>query len=507
MIKKIAALFLTLLFLISFIPVVIAQEPEVSVNFSLKEATVGETFTITLDVKGSGITKVTAQLDINSYINYNTGNMGFDTDTMRYTVSFNPSKEPLVIECVAVRKGMAQMIFKDIKIVYADGSVNYEDTGDEVKIRPQYTPIYTKEQLSDIRNNLSGDFILMNDIVFEESDFEEGGAFYFEGFGWRPIGAVVSDCFSGSFNGNGYAVRGLKMNKAYYNFGGLFGVSRGEIENLRVIDAVIDGEYGINTKITSDSDGSSKDVDYNDKDVWTDPDMSEESLDKYDRNGVSSATVGIICGYNLGRVTESFASGTVKGNTYVGGITGRNTGSITECAVDVVAESKLMCGGISAVTGSSSVIADCAVQGSVSGSVAGGIVGSVKGEVSRVYAVNTVNGATVGGDFGEGSAKGSEVYAVSPEEASQLRFDSDNWNYEKVIPYPSALADLIEEKPSSVFGDVNGDSVVNTADLAQLKLYLAGSKIGQLSESADLNGDGEVTSADLAVLKIKLANG
>lgn len=503
MIKKIAVLFLTVALLFSFVPVVLAQEPVVTVFFSQQEVTVGDTFTVTIDAQGTGITKVTAQLDFNSHINYKTGNMGFDTDTMRYTVSFKPSKAPLVIECVASKKGMAQMIFKDIKLHYADSFVEYEDTGAQIKICPQYTPIYTKEQLSNIRNNLSGNYILMNDIVFDESDFEEGGDFYFDGFGWRPIGAVVSDCFGGTFNGNGYAIRGLKMSKAYYNFGGLFGVSRGEIENLRVIDAVIDGEYGINTNISSGSVGNSGKIDYNDKDVWTDPDTSEEGLNKYDRNGVSSATVGIICGYNLGVITDTFASGTVKGNTYVGAVAGRSTGTVSGCAVDAQVESKLTAGGICGVTGNSATVTDCVSQGSVSASVSGGIIGSAKGNVTRVYTTSEVYGGTAHKDYGEGAPVENQVYTVNENQAAHISFDGGNWDYDRIIPYPSAVSDLIAFKSVWQKGDINKDNSVGTTDLALLKLALAQGTADALS-NADMDDDGAVTTTDLALLKLLL---
>lgn len=506
MIKKIAVLFLTVALLFSFVPVVLAQEPVVTVSFSKQEVTVGDTFTVTIGAQGTGITKLTAQIDINSYIEYRTGNMGFDTDTMRYTISFNPSKAPLVIECVATRKGTASLIFKDIKCTDANGVVSVSDTGASVKIRPVYTPVYTKQDLHNIRNNLSGDYILMNDIVFTEEDFAQGGDFYMGGFGWCPIGAIVNNSFKGSFNGNGYAVYGLQMNRAYYDFGGLFGVSQGEIENLRLIDAKIDGEYGINTNVTVGSGTVEGDVDYNDKDVWTDPDgsVTVDSLDKYDRNGVSTATVGMICGYNLGVIADCYVSGSVKGNTYVGAVAGRNTGTVSGCAVDAQVESKLTAGGICGITGNSATVTDCVSQGSVSASVAGGIIGSAKGNVTRVYTTCEVSGGVVNKDFGEGYPIYSQVYTVTKEQAAEVSFDGGNWDYDRIIPYPSAVSDLIPLKTVWEKGDINMDGDVGTTDLALLKLALAESKTDALS-NADMNDDGTVTTTDLALLKLLLA--
>ncbi len=58
-------------------------------------------------------------------------------------------------------------------------------------------------------------------------------------------------------------------------------------------------------------------------------------------------------------------------------------------------------------------------------------------------------------------------------------------------------------EPEIVYGDCNGDEVVNTTDLAALKLYLAAS--GDVEAGADCNGDGIINTADLAVLKLYLA--
>ncbi len=58
-----------------------------------------------------------------------------------------------------------------------------------------------------------------------------------------------------------------------------------------------------------------------------------------------------------------------------------------------------------------------------------------------------------------------------------------------------------------VMGDVDGNDAVNTTDLADIKLFLAGT--GELDETGllagDLNDDGEVNTTDLASLKLMLA--
>lgn len=110
--------------------------------------------------------------------------------------------------------------------------------------------ITTKEQLNEVRNHLKANFILMNDIVFEDTDFEEGGEFYNGGQGWKSIGESYKydqnydGLFSGVFDGNQHKIVNLKQNikvvKNDYN-GGFFediGL-RGIVKNLTIENAHI----------------------------------------------------------------------------------------------------------------------------------------------------------------------------------------------------------------------------------------------------------------------------
>ncbi len=91
-----------------------------------------------------------------------------------------------------------------------------------------YTPIYSAVDLSNIRSDLDGKYILMNDIEFSASDFEEGGHFYNGGAGFAPIGTAEAP-FIGTLDGNGYVIDGLTIRfsarEAIYV--GLFGYTAG----------------------------------------------------------------------------------------------------------------------------------------------------------------------------------------------------------------------------------------------------------------------------------------
>ena len=91
------------------------------------------------------------------------------------------------------------------------GEYNYQD----------YKTISTAEELNDIRNDLSGKYVLLNDI--DLSAYEN----------WTPIG-TESDPFTGIFCGNGNTISGLHITSCNGNAAGLFGYNDGTIRNLNV---------------------------------------------------------------------------------------------------------------------------------------------------------------------------------------------------------------------------------------------------------------------------------
>ncbi|WP_408955767.1 hypothetical protein [Natroniella sp. ANB-PHB2] len=107
---------------------------------------------------------------------------------------------------------------------------------------------------------------------------------YKEGKGWEPIGSEEGK-FRGVFDGNGYKIKNLYINRKNEDYIGLFAFSTGTIKNLEMVNVKFEGDTkvggligGSNTGITSEGEG---------------------------------------------KVINSSVEGTVKGNAVVGG--GRNT--------------------------------------------------------------------------------------------------------------------------------------------------------------------------------------
>lgn len=71
-----------------------------------------------------------------------------------------------------------------------------------------YTPIYTIEDLYGINDNLSGKYILMNDIDLSET---KPSGEWDTGSGWVAIGKNESGDFNGIFDGNGYTIKNLSI--------------------------------------------------------------------------------------------------------------------------------------------------------------------------------------------------------------------------------------------------------------------------------------------------------
>ena len=105
-----------------------------------------------------------------------------------------------------------------------------------------YIGIYDIADLYGIRNDLSANYILMNDIDMSE-DTAEGGDWNLLGHGWTPI-----DGFAGTFDGNGHRIIGMHIYGKMGQDVGLFGRTSYYdtviIRNLAMVNIDIDVDMG-----------------------------------------------------------------------------------------------------------------------------------------------------------------------------------------------------------------------------------------------------------------------
>ena len=300
--------------------------------------------------------------------------------------------------------------------------------------------ISAKAHLNNVRNYPDAYFLMINDILFNNSDFASGGAFYNAGTGWESIGTDNLNAFTGVFNGDGFKIQGLKINITSGSNAsvGLFGYTSGTIRDVGLADSIISSSSSYTGGIAGYNSGTITNC-YNTGSITSVTNsftVSTGGIVGYNggiiencfntgfitadasSSGVNS-NAGGIAGVNYGgTITKSYNTGSVTANanatytySYAGGITGNDTGTITKCynTGSVTASSyapaitSSNAGGITG-DGYGAAIENCCNMGSVTvnsasssyHSNAGGIAGinSGYGIVKRCYNTGSVTGTS-----------------------------------------------------------------------------------------------------------------
>jgi hypothetical protein len=266
--------------------------------------------------------------------------------------------------------------------------------------------IYTWYDLDDIRYNLSGYHILMNDLnSTTEGYMELASPTANEGKGWEPIGyetLVGGGCssgwwkeyyLSGTFDGQGHEICDLFINRPDENKVSLFyaTLDSGLIINLGVTNVAVTGAGTVGGLVG-----------------W-----NEGTVDNSYSSGnvTGESTVGGLAGHNHdGTVFNSYSSGNVNGSSRVGGLVGSMyygsvNGSHSMCSVIGVDD----VGGLLGYINYDSTVSNSYATGNVTGySDVGGLVGlnsdtygESKSIVRGSYSTGNVNGNQhVGGLLG-----------------------------------------------------------------------------------------------------------
>ena len=228
-----------------------------------------------------------------------------------------------------------------------------------------YTVIKTADELQAMENNVSGKYILMNDIDLA-------------GYSWTAVG-TSSDIFSGEFNGNGYVIKNLTVNQSGLDYQGLFGrVSRAKISNVGLENVEVKGNTG-----TGALAGYTDNSDF--KNCYVDGVSISGGLE----------TGGLIGTLDSGGISSCYIiNGSVTSSGFnVGGLVGNANSGIMDSysTVDVTGNQRV--GGL-AGTFSGGSIKNCYSTGNVSAvrDTAGGFVGNLNGgTLSSCYTTSLVN--------------------------------------------------------------------------------------------------------------------
>ena len=96
--------------------------------------------------------------------------------------------------------------------------------------------VATAEQLNNVRSHLNASFIQTADINLDAKPWNQGE-------GWKPIGSHRSR-FTGNYNGAGFVIKGLKINRPDGDAQGLFGCLEGSVQSLGLKNFNIQGDSG-----------------------------------------------------------------------------------------------------------------------------------------------------------------------------------------------------------------------------------------------------------------------
>jgi hypothetical protein len=265
--------------------------------------------------------------------------------------------------------------------------------------------------LNAVRNNLGGNYTLMNDLNSTTPGYEElASPTANGGKGWQPIFkqsvcCAPSRAFYGTFDGQGYEIRDLFINRPDESPVGLFGsIDRGGvIENIGVVNCTVTGNRSSVGGLVGWSYGGTVSNSYSTGSV------------------TGNVNVGGLVGRNEGgNVTNSYSTSSVTGIDNVGGLVGfliwggEAEGTVSNSYSTGSVSGNHNVGGLVGFIWPSCTVSNSYATGNVSGpGFVGGLVGQNAGTVSNSYSTSNVTGTSyVGGLVGHGGAASSSFWDI-----------------------------------------------------------------------------------------------
>jgi hypothetical protein len=249
--------------------------------------------------------------------------------------------------------------------------------------------------LNAIRDNQDGSYLLMNNLDFTTPGYEElASPTANQGKGWEPIGAFINQQadhgvlgFEGTFDGQGYDIRDLFINRPDESYVGFFlGVGQeGVIKDTDMVNATVTGNAFVGT-VAGWNHGTVR--------------------DSYSTGSVTADDVaGGLVGLNDGTVSNSYSTASITGNSSIGGLAGASfSGTVSDSYSTGSVTGNNCTGGLVGGSGGGGTVSNSYSIGSVSGgSHVGGLVGwNLYGTVTNSYFAGSVTGSgdNVGGLVG-----------------------------------------------------------------------------------------------------------
>jgi len=334
-----------------------------------------------------------------------------------------------------------------------DGTTNYDfiiPVTHQKSVPKGYTAIRTAQDLANIKNNLSGNYIMMSNV-----DLSKLG-------NWTPIGTGTGkDSFSGTFDGNGYVISNLSI-IGDFQYAGLFGYTdAATIKNVGLektnIDITAETSYpysisvgGVCAAFYKNGKSGAISNCYNNGIIAISSTISSTSCciggicgsnDSFNNgsftisNCFNSSTVsalstsdsgtgnaGGICGVGDGNITISncINTGKISASTNAGGIFGWwiGLGTVSNCTISMcnnggVISSGQYAGGVGGDSFRTDItINNCSNTGAIYAfSNAGGIFGSDLINNNSTIISRCYNTGTVSAGYFSGSYSGVNTYA------------------------------------------------------------------------------------------------
>jgi len=269
--------------------------------------------------------------------------------------------------------------------------------------------IWDWHDLAAIRDALGSYCLLMTDLDSTTAGYEDlAGPDANDGKGWEPIGRVVvisfmygasglfiyaDSPFEGIFDGQGYEIRDLYVNRPGEAGVGLFGWMEGVIQTVGVVDANVTGGTGVGSLVGYSGYGSVS--------------------NSYATGGVTGrSVVGGLLGLHRAAASNSLFTGSVIGDELVGGLVAVNYGgTVSESHSSGNVTGKKWVGGLVGHTGpgfglifdpDDGVVSASSSTSTVTGEqYVGGLVGESRGSIENSCSIGSVTGMSeVGGLVG-----------------------------------------------------------------------------------------------------------